>query len=46
MKHQLLLVSAQPMPNFLPILNSELKPEAVTLVVSAKMKDRAAWLKK
>ena len=25
-KHQMLLVSAQPMPNFLPILNSELKP--------------------
>ena len=25
MKHQLLLVSAQPMPNFLPILNSEQK---------------------
>lgn len=46
MKHQLLLVSAQPMPNFLPILNSELKPEAVTLVVSDKMKDRAGWLKK
>ncbi len=45
MKHQLLLVSAQPMPNFLPILNSELKPEAVTLVVSAKMKERAEWLK-
>ena len=46
MKHQLLLVSAQPMPNFLPILNSELKPEVVTLVVSDKMKDRAGWLKK
>lgn len=34
------------MPNFLPILNSELKPESVTLVVSDKMKDRAEWLKK
>lgn len=45
-KHQMLLVSAQPMPNFLPILNSELKPESVTLVVSDKMKDRAEWLKK
>ena len=33
------------MPNFLPILNQKLKPEAVTLVVSDKMKDRAAWLK-
>lgn len=45
MKHQMLLVSAQPMPNFLPILNQELKPESVTLVVSEKMKDRARWLK-
>lgn len=44
--HQMLLVSAQPMPNFLPILNSELKPKAVTLVVSDKMKNRAEWLKK
>lgn len=45
MKHQMLLVSAQPMPNFLPILNSELKPESVTLVVSEKMKNQAQWLK-
>ena len=45
MKHLVLLVSAQPMPNFLPFLNKALKPESVTLVVSEKMKDRAEWLK-
>lgn len=45
MKHLVLLVSAQPMPNFLPFLNKALKPESVTLVVSEKMKNRAEWLK-
>lgn len=45
-KHHMLLVSAQPMPNFLPILNSEMKPDSVSLVVSAKMKNRAEWLGK
>lgn len=45
MKHQVLLVSVQPMPNFLPFLNKTLKPESATLVVSEKMKDRAEWLK-
>ena len=43
--NQVLLVSDQPMPNFLPILNSELKPDSVTLVVSDKMRNRAEWLK-
>ena len=45
MKHQMLLVSGQPMPNFLPILNPELKPDAVTLMVSDKMRNQAIWLK-
>ena len=44
--NQVLLVSDQPMPNFLPILNKELKPDSVTLVVSDKMRNRAEWLKK
>ena len=43
--NQVLLVSDQAMPNFLPILNQELKPDSVTLVVSDKMRDRAEWLK-
>ena len=43
--NHVLLVSAQPMPNFLPILDAALKPDSVTLVVSAQMKDRAEWLK-
>jgi hypothetical protein len=43
--NHVLLVSEQPMPNFLPILNVELRPDTVTLVVSDKMKDRAMWLK-
>ena len=40
------LVSDQPMPNFLPILNRRLKPESVTLVVSERMRARAEWLKR
>ena len=40
------LVSDQPMPNFLPILNKRLKPESVTLVVSERMRARAEWLKR
>lgn len=44
-KHQMLLVSGQAMPNFLPILDRELKPDAVTLMVSDKMKKQAKWLK-
>jgi len=43
--NHVLLVSDQPMPNFLPILNKEIKPDSVTLVVSSKMKKRAEWLK-
>ena len=45
MMNHVLLVSAQPMPNFLPILDAALKPDSVTLVVSDQMKDRAEWLK-
>ena len=43
--NHVLLVSDQPMPNFLPILNAEMKPDSVTLVVSHKMRQRAEWLK-
>lgn len=43
--NHVLLVSDQPMPNFLPVLNRELKPDKVTLVVSSKMRSRAEWLK-
>ena len=43
--NQVLLVSDQPMPNFLPILNRELKPDSVTLVVSDAKRNRAEWLK-
>lgn len=46
MKNQVLLVSDQPMPNFIPILNAELKPETVTLIVSDRMKSKAEWLKR
>lgn len=44
--NQVLLVSDQQMPNFLPILNPGLKPDSVTLVVSEKMRNRAEWLKR
>lgn len=43
--NQVLLVSDQPMPNFLPVINREIKPDSVTLVVSEKMRRRAEWLK-
>ena len=43
--NHVLLVSDQPMPHFLPILNSEIKPRSVTLVISKKMQNRANWLK-
>lgn len=38
------LVSDQQMPNFLPILNEDLHPASVTLVVSSKKKLHADWL--
>lgn len=44
--HHLLLVSEQAMPNFLPILDKETRPNVVTLVVSNRMRNRAEWLKK
>ncbi|MBP5509329.1 MAG: DUF1887 family protein [Kiritimatiellae bacterium] len=43
--NQVLLISDQPMPNFLPILNQNLRPDTVTFVVSDKMGKRAEWLK-
>ena len=43
--NHVLLVSDQPMPNFLPILNESIKPQTVTLVVSDRMRNRAEWLK-
>lgn len=44
MKH-LCLVSDQQMPNFLPAICDETRPEEVTLVVSAKMKAKAGYLR-
>ncbi len=44
--NHVLLVSDQAMPNFLPVLNKDLKPKSVTLAVSNKMQSRAQWLKK
>ena len=44
--NHVLLVSDQAMPNFLPILNSEMRPASVTLVVSERMRSRAEWLKR
>ena len=43
--NHVLLVSNQQMPNFLPILNQEIKPESVTLVVSTEMRKKSEWLK-
>ena len=43
--NHVLLVSDQAMPNFLPVLNKDLKPKSVTLAVSSKMQRRAQWLK-
>ncbi len=43
--NHVLLVSQQAMPNFLPVLNRDLKPDSVTLVVSDGMRNRAEWLK-
>lgn len=44
--HHVCLVSDQPIPNFLPMLQPELKPIEVTLVVSEKMRNKATWLRK
>ena len=43
--HQLLLVSDQPMPNFLPLLSEELRPDSVTLAVSPQMSAKAEALR-
>jgi len=44
-ENQVLLVSEQPMPNFLPLLSPERRPASVTLVVSDAMRARGEWLK-
>lgn len=44
MKH-LCLVSDQPMANFLPVLDDNLQPTEVTLVVSAQMQAKANFLR-
>lgn len=41
---QILLVSAQPTPNLLPVLDCGFKPRHVVLVVSPDMHERAGWL--
>lgn len=46
MRHHVCLISQQPMPNFLPMLQRDLKPDRVTLVVSEKMKELANFFRK
>ena len=43
--HHLCLVSNQAMPNFLPVLNKELRPNKVTLAVTAQMRNKAFALR-
>ena len=43
--NHVLLVSDQQMPNFLPVINRETRPDSVTLIVSERMRRRAEWLK-
>lgn len=43
--HHLLLVSDQPMPNFLPVLEPTLRPDRVTLAVSKPMRPKADALR-
>ncbi len=45
MSHHLCLVSAQPMPNYLPLKASEITPSEVTLAVTNKMKKQGERLK-
>ncbi len=43
---QVCLVSAQAAPNLLPLLDEQLKPREVILLVTEQMKDRAGYLQK
>jgi hypothetical protein len=40
----LLLVSNQPTPNITPVIDPEMKPKEVILLISPDMKERAQWL--
>ena len=42
----LCLVSDQPLPNLLPLLQPETRPERVVLAVSDRMREKAAWLRR
>ena len=44
MKTHLLLISKQVVPNLTPLLDPEIKPEAVIMLVSTDMQKRAEWL--
>ena len=39
-----LLISQQPLPNLTPLVDPEIKPDRVVLLVSHDMKERAQWL--
>lgn len=43
-KTHVCLVSAQAAPNLLPLLDDQLKPESVILLVTPQMKSKAEWL--
>ena len=43
---QVCLVSTQAAPNLLPLLDEQLKPREVILLVTEQMKDRARYLQK
>lgn len=40
------LVSDQPIPNLLPLLQPETRPDRVVMAVSERMREKAAWLKR
>ena len=40
----LCLVSDQPVPNLLPVLQPETRPDKVVLAVSERMREKAEWL--
>lgn len=44
--HHVCLISDQPMPNFLPVLSGELRPDAVTFVVSPQKERQAETLRR
>jgi hypothetical protein len=41
---QLILVSTQPVPNLTPILDEQLRPQKVVMLVSADMQERSLSL--